>query len=173
MIELARPTVDLADSWWAMVEAFGGHPIQGSSFRPSDAATLRDPAVFSVWVDWLGEQGRGDTVLAVGRVPCSYRWILANGAVVGTIAVRHRLNEGLLVRGGHIGYAVEPGSRRRGVATASVRLALAIASKRGLETVLITCEAENTASARTIERVGGVFEGETDGSRRYWAPTRR
>lgn len=172
MIELARPNVDLADSWWAMVDAFAGGTIHGSSLRPGDAVALRDRQVFAVWVDWLGEQGRDDVHLAAGRVPSSYRWILSDGAVVGTLALRHALNEGLLVRGGHLGYAVEPGSRRRGVATVAVRLALAMAANRGLKRVLITCESENTASARTIERVGGVFDGETDGSRRFWTPTR-
>lgn len=171
MIELVRPTVDLADSWRAMVDAFRGGPIHGSSLRVVDVDRLRDPHVFEVWVDWLAEQGRDDTELPEGRVPSSYRWIVEDDRVIGAIALRHALNPALLVVGGHIGYAVEPGSRQRGVATAAVRLALSMAAARGLRRVLITCEPDNVASARTIERVGGALEDERAGSRRYWVPT--
>lgn len=172
MIELVRPTADLADSWWAMVDAFGDETIHGSSLRSGDRAGLRDPAVFEIWVDWLAEQARDDVALPEGRVPSSYRWIVdADGVVVGTLALRHGLNPALLVVGGHLGYAVEPGSRRRGVATAAVRLALSMAAVRGIDPVLITCDPDNVSSARTIEKVGGVLADERAGSRRYWAST--
>lgn len=171
MIELVRPTVDLADSWWAMVDAFGSAVINGSSLRTEDCDRLRDPDVFAVWVDWLAEQARDDLPLPEGRVPSSYRWIVNADGVVGTLALRHGLNPALLVVGGHIGYAVEPGSRRRGVATAAVRLALSMAAARGINPVLITCDPDNVASARTIEKVGGVLAGERAGSRRYWVST--
>jgi predicted acetyltransferase len=43
--------------------------------------------------------------------------------------------------------------------------------------VLIVCEADNAASARTIERNGGLLEGVRDGShgavRRYWIKLHR
>ena len=171
MIELVRPTVDLAASWWVMVDAFEGQTIQGSSFRPADGDRLRAPGVFEVWVDWLAEQARDDVRMPEGRVACSYRWIVEGDRVVGTLALRHDLNDALLVVGGHLGYAVEPGWRRRGVATAAVRLALAMAAARGLDPVLITCDSDNVASARTIEKVGGVWEDDRAGSRRYWVST--
>ncbi len=38
----------------------------------------------------------------------------------------------------------------------------------GLERVLVTCEDDNVASARTIERCGGVLEDVRQGMRRYW-----
>ena len=172
MIELVRPTVDLAGSWWAMVGAFADETIPGSALRSDDRAGLRDPAVFETWVDWLAEQARDNVPLPEGRVPSSYRWIVDADRVVGTLALRHRLNPALLVIGGHLGYAVEPGSRRRGVATAAVRLALTMAAARGIDPVLITCDPQNVASARTIERVGGVLADERAGSRRYWVSTR-
>ena len=46
------------------------------------------------------------------------------------------------------------------------------ARAQGLERVLIVCEADNIASARTTEHHGGVLEGVQDGEfgpvRRYW-----
>ena len=171
MIELVRPTTDLSDSFWAMVEEFDGETIHGSSYRTTDREVLRDPGGFEEWVDWLGRMERSGASMAQGRVPSSNRWIVENGRVVGTIALRHRLTPSLLLEGGHIGYAVAPGSRRRGVASAALRLALAMAAGRGIDPVLVTCDDDNVGSARTIESCGGHLEDVRDGIRRYWVRT--
>ena len=41
-----------------------------------------------------------------------------------------------------------------------------------LDRVLVTCDFDNLASARTIERSGGVYEVNLKGKRRYWITTR-
>jgi len=88
---------------------------------------------------------------------------------LGGIALRHIFDDDH----GHIGYGVRPSARRRGLA--SWALAQMLNEARGaltVDRVLIVCEADNVASARTIERNGGVLEGVRDGShgavRRYW-----
>lgn len=175
MIELARPTVDLASSWWELVDDFGGGTIHGSGYRQGQRESLQDPDVFEEWVDWLGRMERADEALPAGRVPSSNRWVLRDGHVVGTIAVRHALTPSLLVEGGHIGYAVSPRFRRQGVARAALRLGLRLAASRGIERALVTCDVDNVASARTIAACGGVLEDERDGILRHWvatAPTR-
>jgi predicted acetyltransferase len=70
--------------------------------------------------------------------------------------------------GGHIGYSVRPGARRRGVATAALAQGLEIAAALGIDPVLVTCDTDNTASRRTIEGAGGSLEDIRDGKRRYW-----
>ena len=171
VIELVRPTVDLSESWWEMVDEFDGETIHGSSFRPSDREVLRDPEAFEEWVDALGRMERSDEPLPEGRVPSSNRWIVEDGRVVGTIAVRHALTPSLLMEGGHIGYAVRPGSRRRGIASTALGIALDMSAARGVDPVLVTCDDDNIASARTIESRGGVLEDVRDGVRRYWVAT--
>ncbi|MFD9133151.1 GNAT family N-acetyltransferase [Streptomyces bottropensis] len=78
----------------------------------------------------------------------------------------------LLHRGGHIGYSIRPSARRRGLATWALGAVLPEACAPGLGRVLITCDDDNAASARTIERNGGVLEDvrTTDEGikRRYW-----
>lgn len=175
MIELVRPTVDLRVSFWRLVDSFDGAPVHGSGLRPPDLTALRAPVVFAEWVDWLGQQEWADTELAEGRVPSSYRWILQDGLVVGTIAIRHALTPSLLAEGGHIGYAVGSAHRRCGVASAALALALDLAARRGVDPALVTCDADNLASARTIDRArrerGGSLEDERDGIRRTWVRT--
>src|SRR5262245_57716230 len=134
-----------------MVDDFDGETIHGSSFRIADRDVLRDRAAFEEWVDWVGRMDRSDEAPPVGRVPSSNRWIVEDGVVVGTIAIRHDLNASLLVEGGHIGYAVRPAARRRGVASAALGQALRLAARRGIDPVLVTCDDDNIASGRTIE----------------------
>jgi predicted acetyltransferase len=93
---------------------------------------------------------------------------------VGRVSIRHELNAYLAEVGGHIGYGVRPGFRRRGYATAILRQSLPVAASIGLERVLVTCDADNVGSSTVIESCGGVLENVTagrDGSvpkRRYW-----
>lgn len=91
---------------------------------------------------------------------------------VGAVNIRHRLNESLLLNGGHIGDGVRPGERRKGVATRMIALALEECRKLGIRDVLMVCDRENIGSAKSILRNGGVLENEieVDGTveQRYW-----
>jgi predicted acetyltransferase len=101
-------------------------------------------------------------------------WLLADvdGAVVGRSSVRFELNDYLLAQGGHIGYAVRPGHRRRGYATEILRQSLVLARAGGVHDVLVTCDHHNVGSVKAIEANGGVLENvvDVDGVplRRYW-----
>lgn len=173
MIELIRPTGLLAENWWELVGEFGSAPIHGSAYRSDDRAELERPGGLEAWADLLASYEVPGTQLPEGWVPASYRWILDDDRLVGTITVRHRLTDSLLVVGGHIGYAVRPSARRRGVATAALGLALGMAARLGIDPALVTCEDDNVASARTIEANGGVLEDVRGTSRRYWVPAPR
>jgi len=91
---------------------------------------------------------------------------------VGAVNIRHYLNENLLRTGGHIGDGIRPSERRKGYATAMVALALEECKKLGITSVLMCCDKENIASAKSIMRNGGVLENEVeDGGhieQRYW-----
>ncbi|HET7400077.1 MAG TPA: GNAT family N-acetyltransferase [Intrasporangium sp.] len=171
MVELVRPTADLRASWWEMVDEFAGERVHGAAIEPGELARIREPAAFEAWVDWLWQSETPGPHLPGDRVPASTRWIVEDGRLVGTISLRHELTDFLLQAGGHIGYAVRPRARRRGVATAALRLALAEAARRGIDPVLVTCESDNVASARTIEACGGLLEDVRGGMRRYWLQT--
>jgi Acetyltransferase (GNAT) domain len=64
----------------------------------------------------------------------------------------------LLRAGGHIGYGIRPSARGRGLATWALRSVLVRAPALGLGKVLVTCGDSNLASARVIEKAGGVLE---------------
>ncbi len=91
---------------------------------------------------------------------------------VGAVNIRHFLNERLLHSGGHIGDGIRPSERGKGYGTNMVALALEECDRLGIRDVLMCCNRDNIASARTIIKNGGILENEvTDGDttiQRYW-----
>lgn len=91
---------------------------------------------------------------------------------VGAVNIRHKLNDRLLLDGGHIGDGVRPSRRREGIATQMIALALEECRKLGIFRVLMVCRKDNIGSAKSIQNNGGVLENEpiVDGIiiQRYW-----
>jgi len=76
------------------------------------------------------------------------------------LQIRHELNEYLLSYGGHISYGIRPSERRHGFASLMLSLSLPKAKELGINRALVTCDKENTASAKTIKSNGGVLGNE-------------
>ncbi|GAA0503890.1 acetyltransferase [Paractinoplanes deccanensis] len=171
MPELIAPTTRLRTSWLESRDEWGrGVHQDGAGYRPTDDVDTE--AGFATWVARLHAEEDPAAPVADDWVHCTYRWIVEDDRYLGSIALRHTLNDGLLNYGGHIGYGIRPSARRRGLATWALARMLDEARTLGLDRVLITCDPANEASARTIESAGGVLEDvrTTDGKtvRRYW-----
>lgn len=110
-------------------------------------------------------------------VPATMFYAFVDGQIVGRLHLRHRLNEALAQRGGHIGYSVSPRFRNQGWATEMLRLGLRCAADLGISEVMLTCADANVASWRVIEKVGGcldcTFIDSKNGElvRKYWIST--
>jgi predicted acetyltransferase len=109
-----------------------------------------------------------------GWVPATFLVAEVGGEIVGRSSIRHRLNGVLEREGGHVGYAVRPGYRRRGYATEILRQSLIVARAIGIDRVLLFCDEDNIGSWAVIEACGGRLDAVTQtapGSprkRRYW-----
>ncbi|HEY3418560.1 MAG TPA: GNAT family N-acetyltransferase [Armatimonadota bacterium] len=113
--------------------------------------------------------------LPMGIVPQTTYWLFRDGrTIVGESRLRHHLTSVLEVEGGHIGYTIRPGERRKGYGTQILTLMLEKARARAIPRVLVTCNTENIGSAKIIQKNGGVFSGEDISPRsgkpvsRYW-----
>ena len=127
------------------------------------------------YVEVLEELEQAAGAASSRRVPATFLFAFLGERIVGRTSIRHRLNARLERVGGHIGYAVVPEFRGRGFATLILRQSLDIARDRlGLHRVLVTCDEDNAASIRVIEKNGGVLRDVVSGpdltrpKRRYW-----
>jgi predicted acetyltransferase len=110
------------------------------------------------------------------RVMETQLWYVEGDEFLGSVSVRHTLNELLERWGGHIGYAVRPSAQGRGYATAMLAGMLDhVRANLPLERVMLTVNLNNPASMRVIEKNGGVLQDEVDHpwvegdrGRRYW-----
>lgn len=122
---------------------------------------------------WLAKVTTAQTAAQAGWVNCSTYFAFTGGRLVGTVQIRHTLNDFLLFSGGHIGYGVRPAERRKGYAAAMLSLALGRCGPLGITAALVTCDKMNIGSQKTILKSGGVLENEVkepDGNvvLRYW-----
>ena len=99
---------------------------------------------------------------------------VAGEQLVGRVSIRFELTPPLKRGPGHIGYHVIEEFRGRGYATEMLRQALIIARSEGVDHVLVTCDVDNLASARVIEKCGGELADTVESSlnglpiHRYW-----
>lgn len=98
--------------------------------------------------------------LEKGLVPFTTYWLVdeRKDTIYAVSRLRHTLSAVSKKEGGHIGYDVPPSLRGFGYATEALRQTLAKARAKGIVRALLTCDADNYASARVIEKNGGVLD---------------
>ncbi|QAA33781.1 GNAT family N-acetyltransferase [Clostridium manihotivorum] len=91
-----------------------------------------------------------------GYVTTSTFWLICNQAVVGVVRVRHEELESA----GHIGYDIAPCYRKKGYGTEILKLAIEKAKLIGIAEPIVTCNTNNEASRKIIEKNNGKFLGQ-------------
>ncbi|WP_319459339.1 GNAT family N-acetyltransferase [Micromonospora sp. RTP1Z1] len=179
MAMLSLPTVRLRRSFLSAMAEFRSEgrgsaadgTVIGNEIRRFGHSWSSAPDGFARYVDWLLAQAREDSPRPEAYVPSTTLWWVEDDEYLGRIAVRHRLTPQLCEVGGHIGYDVRPSARRLGHATTMLRAALPVARSLGIELALVTCDIDNVASRKAIERNGGVLEDQRGDKLRFWVST--
>jgi predicted acetyltransferase len=168
-LELVGPSLDYREDFLAMAEEYLSEGTEGEKALFAEA--VRD---LPAHIQTLRDRARWRSLLE-GQVPYNTYWLVRGGrTIVATSTLRHYLTPQLMIEGGHIGYGTRPSERRKGYGRLICELTLQQARQRNLRRVLITCNAENVASARIILACGGRLEGESPSPRtgkpvsRYW-----
>ncbi len=84
----------------------------------------------------------------------------ADHKIIGSIQLRHELNDDLRKRGGHIGYGICPSERKKGYGSQQLSLVLEKARALHIPRVMISCDKDNIASAKVAMNNGGKLEWE-------------
>jgi predicted acetyltransferase len=149
-LTLVDPIAQYKDSFLRLVADFES---AGEKTFEKVAALMR--MNFAAYVRGLENAAKGID-LPKGFVPYNTYWLVRDGRdVVGVSHFRHHLTPKLRVEGGHIGYSVAPSERRKGYGTRILALTLERVWVFGLTRVMVTCDTDNVASAKIIERNGG------------------
>lgn len=172
-MELVQPSAEYKDSF---IEAVGEYKneVETEPTRSYRNLSIQDLETdFESFVEQERSHAEGKNQLE-GYVPQTEFWLVDKGEYIGRVSIRQRLNEHLMQIGGHIGYNIRPSKRAQGYGNKILELALHEARKLGVEKVRITCDADNVASQKIIERNGGAFDSATPNpetgvdKRRYW-----
>jgi predicted acetyltransferase len=96
---------------------------------------------------------------AIHHVPTwSFRMVHVESCEeLGTIRLRVGDSRHVVMYAGHVGYTVEERHRGHRYAERSLRLLFPMARRLELDPVWVTCDPENAASRKTLERVGAQF----------------
>lgn len=156
MVRLIPPCPELLDAYTdALARGWSPHTERDIS-QEQLALIRRDRAGFLRDLCDPTRMLRTTAGQTVPRIPGLAFWILDED-FCGAINLRHLIGTDDLPPhvSGHIGYSIVAWRRGAGRATAALRLLLPTARAAGLGRVMITCDIDNLASRRVIEKVGG------------------
>ena len=128
------------------------------------------------FLDCFNEINGGDMTLKIIEksegtaelLPFYYYDIFVDEVPVGKISIRIGDNFHSYYNG-HIGYEIDEGARGHGYARRACELVLDVARFHGMTRLYLTCDEDNTASYRTIEKLGGSLLEICDVPREYFA----
>jgi len=174
MSELTTPDLRFRDSFLAAMDEFAAEGrADDDSMVGRDLAEFgpkwRTHAGFTAYVEQV--LGESERPRKPGFVRQTTWWWIEGTDYLGRISLRHELTEHLREVGGHIGYDVRSSRRREGHATRMLAAVLPEVSALGVDPALVTCDVDNLASRKVIERNGGVLEDQRGVKLRYWIRT--
>ncbi len=151
MLKFILPTSGNRDdvlSFYDEIEKSGGVCVGFRNYKDYD-----------LWLVEMQNRHSGEK-LPEGYVRENFYLCYDGRALVGVFSLKFELTEFLLGFGGHIGYAVRPSARNRGLATQILKQGLELAKQFGFNRILCVCDRENYASEKVILNNGGVLENE-------------
>ena len=157
MPELVAPNERLRVAWLEAHAEWGpGLHEDGFGLSPCDEVVSAEG--FAAWITDLVSVRRSDPALTeVGQSRVLSWWLVEKARVLGGVALRVG-DDDHVQWAGHVGFRLRPSARGRGLGTWALRSTLDQARTLGRQRVLAVCAVDNAASAKTIERCGGVLE---------------
>ena len=121
--------------------------------------------VFPAWLE--SQIARKYQRISYYDTPTTVCLMYADGIPVGYIGIRTEIDENWKRWSGNLFYTVRQSARGKGFGTKMLALALDKCREIGMTEVFANASAGNAASARVLEKNGGVLLEEVEGSRYY------
>jgi len=150
-IHLTKPDMTYIGSYRAAFAEYRAHNVE--DFAYPKVASKRQAKVYMARV----ENFRHGINIPMGYVPNSGFWLVDGRNYLGSGDVRHYLDDNLRKLGGNIGYSIRPAAWRLGLGTLLLSMLLEEAIKLNISRPIVTCFDTNVASAKIIEKHGGVL----------------
>src|SRR3990167_2837175 len=131
-MELVQPSAEYKDSFIEAVREFqadADYTHRNKWYRALSIPELEKD--FEAFIE-------GERLARLGNLPAKYDvprdeyWLGDDGEFVGRVTLRHRINERLLVIGGHLGFDIRPSKRGQGYGNKALELAIPKAKELGL-----------------------------------------
>lgn len=149
-----KPTIDDKDKIVHFRRAFNA---VFTEMPGSDELNSFSDSGLTGWLTYINAPA-GTQWFGYPKVTASTYIALLDDTMVGIVSLRHSLNDMLLQYGGHIGYSTHPDYQEQGIATAMLAFATEQLHALGIHPILVTCDVNNTASSKVIEKNGGILE---------------
>ena len=118
---------------------------------------ITDPSLFAYFVRTCVKHSAGIGLSAKTSPYTRYFLTDETGAVFAQGDLCHRKTQHNLLFAGQLGYGVPPSHRRCGYGTIMCAKLLEKAAEQGFSSLIITCRDDNLASAKIIEKNGGIL----------------
>lgn len=117
---------------------------------------------YEEWLDDVINNMDEEYAKSKKRVPATTYFMVReeDNKVVGTVNIRHYLDNILKNVGGHIGGSIRPTERGKGYSKIQLYLCLLECKKLGLDKIMIDCTKSNIVSDKAIKSIGGILDRE-------------
>jgi predicted acetyltransferase len=123
-----------------------------------DGKHIATEDTFAKMLDGLEGARTGERV-APGKVPMLELWLVDGDDYYGKVQIRRELRDGIR---DHVGVAIRPSCRRRGLALQALELARPHILELGLDTISVVTSATNLPACALIAHFGGDMVEELD-----------
>ena len=155
-IYLVEPTL----AWEAEALAYRASFLEAGEEHINGSLGFSHYSDYAQWLEKVKLAHHRETSL-IGVAASTYFCVRASDqTIIGTIQLRHELNEEFSKRGGHIGYGIKPKERGKGYGAEQLRLVLEKAKEMGLTRVMISCDQDNFASSKVALKNHAKLEWE-------------
>lgn len=141
---------------------------QDIPLKESGSTNLCNGLPYEVFKNYLETQlSRKYQIVNYYDTPTNTYIMYVNDRPVGYIGLRTKIDENWKNWSGNVYYVIRKSERKKGYATKMLELALIEFKKMNFKEVFCNSSAGNIGSAKVIEKNGGIFLNEDEGTRYY------